>query len=127
MVRFSGMTYIVTGAGSGIGKATVHRLLAEGATVSGWDIAAPDVDKAASSQFVGMAVDVSDAARVGNAFAGMIERLGAVDGLVNCAGIRGVGSILDTTHELWRRHCQPLLASWCGGRSKPPRLCLRQA
>ncbi len=94
----------MTGAGSGIGKAKVHRLLAEGATVSGWDIAAPDADKAASSPFVGMAVDVADAAQVDNAFAGTVERFGAVDGVVNCAGIRGVGSILDTTHELWRRN-----------------------
>ena len=43
VTRFEGRTALVTGAASGIGRATVERLLAEGATVVGTDVqAAPD-------------------------------------------------------------------------------------
>lgn len=31
-------------------------------------------------------------------------RFGSVDGLINCAGIRGVGNILDAAHEMWHRN-----------------------
>ncbi len=107
MNRFEGRTIVVTGGASGIGAACVARLRDEGAKV-----ACVDVEAAAAAAFVatlggdakllGLGVDVSDAGQVEAMFETVAMRLGPVDGLVNSAGIRGVGSVLDTSQELWR-------------------------
>ncbi len=110
MDRLKNRNYIVTGAGSGIGAATVKRLFDEGAGVI-----AVDLDKAAAQKALdaagvksdrGMAAgcDVGDPAKVDAMTADAVKALGHVDGLVNCAGVRGVGNILDTTRETWDRN-----------------------
>ncbi len=110
MNRLAGRSYIVTGAGSGIGAATAKRLFDEGA-----NIVAVDLDKAAAQKALdaagatgrrGMAAacDVGDPAAVDSMTAAAVATFGAVDGLVNCAGVRGVGNILDTTRETWDRN-----------------------
>lgn len=71
-MRLQGKTIVVTGAASGIGKATVELCRAEGARVVGMDLAGADA-----------VCDVADEASVEAAFAG----LEVVDGLVNSAGI----------------------------------------
>lgn len=106
MKRFEGKTYIVTGGGSGIGAATVRRLLDEGANV-----VAADLDKAAAQKVLdaagagarGMAagVDVSDEGQVDALVAAAAGRFGGLDGLANCAGVRGVGNIVDTERATW--------------------------
>jgi len=108
--RFEGKTYVVTGGGSGIGRATVKRLLDEGANVVVVDldqaVAQKIIDAAGDSATRAMAagVDVSDEAKVDALFTDVIEKFGGIDGVVNCAGIRGVGNIIDTSHELWDRN-----------------------
>ena len=110
MNRLERRSYIVTGAGSGIGAATVARLFEEGANV-----VAVDLDRAAAQKALdaagiaagrGMAAqcDVGDPAQVDAMTAAAVATFGAVDGLVNCAGVRGVGNILDTTRETWDRN-----------------------
>ena len=86
--RFAGSTVIVTGAGSGIGKATAARLGLEGARVVATDVVAERLDALVTenpgADLVAVAGDVSDPA--------VIDRLvatadGRVDGLANVAGI----------------------------------------
>ncbi len=91
-------TIIVTGGASGIGLATVRRLIDAGARVTMVDRDAAAIDRAAdelnSEQLLGVCADVSEPAGVEHYFAQTVERFGRVDGLYNNAGIGGaVGPI----------------------------------
>jgi NAD(P)-dependent dehydrogenase (short-subunit alcohol dehydrogenase family) len=108
MKSFEGKTVLVTGAGSGIGAACVRRLHAEGASIVAADVRKEDVNKivaefGGSERIYGVAVDVADYDQVVTMVAGAVERFGNLYGLVNSAGIRGVGTILDFDQEAWRR------------------------
>lgn len=108
MNRFEGKTILVTGAGSGIGAACVRRLFAEGASVVAADVRKEDVDRIVSefgddNRIYGVAVDVSNHDQVAALVSDAVKRFGNLFGLVNSAGIRGVGNILDTDFETWRR------------------------
>src|ERR1700754_2826179 len=81
-------TFVVTGAASGIGLATARRLLAEGGTVVGVDVAAPDEDLGAWFEFV--VADVTDESAVSSVFAAVPGRL---DGVVHAAGVAGGGPV----------------------------------
>ncbi len=78
-------TVVVTGAGSGIGRACVERFRAEGANVEAWD-RDPAADTG-DERVVNRQVDVSSAEAVGAAAAEAGNRWGGVDVLVNCAGV----------------------------------------
>lgn len=86
--RFSDARVIVTGAGSGIGRATAVRLLAEGATVIATDISEPRLtaltDEFGSDRLVTFAGDVSDEDMVAEL---MLIADGRVTSLANIAGI----------------------------------------
>ena len=108
MKRFEGRTVVVTGAGSGIGAASVKRLLAEGATVVAVDVTQAGVDAALSvaaeaDRIHGAVLDVCDHGGTVALLAEMREKLGGLNGLVNCAGITGEGSIVDTDPEKHRK------------------------
>lgn len=106
-MKLTGRTYIVTGGGSGIGAATVRRLLEEGANVVAVDLdeatAGAVLDAAGAGDDHGMAtsVNVGEPNNVDALIARTVKRFGGLDGVVNCAGVRGVGNILDTTREVW--------------------------
>ena len=88
----AGRVAVVTGAASGMGRATAELLAREGAAVACWDVS-PVVDEVAAAiaddggTAVALRVDISDEAAVGRAVADSRAALGPIDLLVNNAGI----------------------------------------
>lgn len=78
---------IVTGAGGGMGKAIVDKLLAEGAYVTGIDLSAASMNEKEHERFTGVAADVLDEAAVADAFSAVHKKFGKIDSLVNAIGI----------------------------------------
>jgi NAD(P)-dependent dehydrogenase (short-subunit alcohol dehydrogenase family) len=90
--RYEGRVALVTGAGSGIGRATVHRLVTEGATVLAVDLSADGLattmaGAARADAVATLAGDVSDPATAPVAVAAALDLGGRLDLVVNGAGI----------------------------------------
>jgi len=83
--RFTGKTVIVTGAGSGIGRATALRLASEGATVVAADVNRDSLDKLASEIDIRPVAGDLTAADVIDEVVAAAD--GRIDGLANIAGI----------------------------------------
>ncbi len=97
---------VVTGGGSGIGRATCARLLAEGFTLAVLDMDGDAASAAAGPGGTARALDVADAAAVAQAFTEIAAELGRVDVLVNNAGISGSAAATvchETPVEDWDR------------------------
>jgi NAD(P)-dependent dehydrogenase (short-subunit alcohol dehydrogenase family) len=99
--RFEGKTVLVTGAASGIGRATAERLLGEGATVVGVDLAPGAIEEGDRYRFV--AADVRDDEAVGSAVAAAVDAGGRLDGVVHAAGVAGGGAVHLLDRAEWDR------------------------
>src|SRR5271165_5901134 len=95
--RARSRTFVVTGAASGIGLATAQRLLSEGGTVVGADLAAPP-DLRADFRFV--TADVTDEAAIAAVLAAVPDRL---DGVFHAAGVAGGGPAHLLDRSEWDR------------------------
>ncbi len=101
--RLAGKTALITGAASGIGRATAALFHAEGAKV-----AATDRNEAGLADLKGVAdlvlpLDVTDEARWREVVDSVVDAFGRLDILVNSAGIAMLGSIETATLDDWRR------------------------
>ena len=105
-MRLADKVCIVTGAGSGIGRASALLFAAEGARVVAADIddaAAAETAASIGGDAVAHTVDVADEEQTAALVAAVVERLGRIDVLFNNAGISGVGNLEETTLEQWER------------------------
>ena len=91
-MRLADKICIVTGAGSGIGRASARLFAEEGATVVAADL-----------EGTPYRVDVADEHETRALAAKVVAEHGRIDVLFNNAGIPGVGDVEETTLELWER------------------------
>jgi NAD(P)-dependent dehydrogenase (short-subunit alcohol dehydrogenase family) len=103
--RLAGKVAVITGAASGIGRASARRFAAEGAHVVVADVA--DDGKALAEQIDGLYVhaDVTSPDDVQAMYAAAVDRFGGLDVCFNNAGISPPDddSILETELDAWRR------------------------
>jgi 3-oxoacyl-[acyl-carrier protein] reductase len=109
MSRLEGKTALVTGAGSGIGRAVAERFLSEGARVIIADrdaLAANAVVKQYASTAIAVVMDISNEGLVEKSFAGLARMGWAPNVVVANAGIQLFGQdakIADLDLEVWKR------------------------
>lgn len=101
MSDVSGKVVIVTGAASGIGRATATRLLADGATVVGADLGATGPDLGERWTYV--PTDVTSEGAVEALVAAAVATSGRIDGVVTAAGVAGGGLAHQVSAEEWHR------------------------
>jgi len=112
MDRFKDLVVLLTGAASGIGKASILRMAEEGAAVVCADIQSEAAEATAKearelgANAIAVSVDVSDPESAKNAIAAAISEFGRIDSLCNIAGILR----FDHTHELTLENWNQILA-----------------
>ena len=94
---------LVTGAGGGIGRAVVARLMQDGFAVGAVDLALADLPCAIPAAFAAWSADVTDERRVAAVVAECVQRFGRLDAVVHLAGAVGKGPLVDVSLEEWRR------------------------
>ncbi|MDT3446907.1 MULTISPECIES: SDR family NAD(P)-dependent oxidoreductase [unclassified Pseudofrankia] len=133
--RLVGRRVLVTGGGSGIGRASVLRLAAEGAAVAVTDLRAESAEAAAEEvargggHAVGLPADVADEQSVAAAVRAAAGQFGGLDTVVACAGLLHSAATHETSLDLWEfmlrvnltgtfltvKHCLPHLLTAGGG------------
>jgi NAD(P)-dependent dehydrogenase (short-subunit alcohol dehydrogenase family) len=105
-MRLQGKVAIVTGAASGIGRATAIAFAREGARVGVTDINLAGAEATAATigeAALPLRLDVTDEAAWAEATAATARRFGKLDSLANVAGIGFPGTIMDLTIDHWNK------------------------
>lgn len=106
LTSLHGRVAAVTGGGRGIGRATAIALADAGARVAVGDLdldAAREVAAEIGSLAIGLPLDVTDAAALDTFVVAVQEQLGAIDIMVNNAGIMPVDRLVDESHATARK------------------------
>jgi NAD(P)-dependent dehydrogenase (short-subunit alcohol dehydrogenase family) len=105
MGELEGKVAVITGAGSGMGRASAEVFVREGARVLALDISGREDEtaEALGDAVVAHRCDMTDEAQVEAAFAAALEAFGRVDAVLNSAGIAAAGALADVTMEEYDR------------------------
>jgi NAD(P)-dependent dehydrogenase (short-subunit alcohol dehydrogenase family) len=105
MGELQGKVAVITGAGSGMARATTQVFVREGARVLAADITGREEDtaKALGDAVVPFRCDVTDEAQVEAMFTTALETFGRVDAVLNVAGIGGAQPLADVTMDEYDR------------------------
>jgi len=103
--ELEGKVAVITGAGSGMGRASAEVFVREGAKVLAVDISGREDETAAAlgDAVVAQRCDMTDEAQVEAALARAVEVFGKVDAVLNSAGIAGAGALADVSMEDYDR------------------------
>lgn len=114
----AGKTALITGAASGMGRATAHLFADEGANVAVTDLTEEGVQKVvreireAGGSAEGWVLDVANKAQITTVVSAIADHFGALDILINNAGFSHHMSVEDEDFEAnWRRHIDVLLTA----------------
>ena len=119
MKRWQGKVALVTGASSGIGAATVKRLLLAGMKVVGCGrrkerlMALMQEADPSGQNALALAVDLRDTHQIQNLFAKVRKQWGGVDVLVNCAGLGHQSPLVSGDVEQWREMLDVNILALC--------------
>ncbi|MGG7464643.1 SDR family NAD(P)-dependent oxidoreductase [Plantibacter sp. YIM 135347] len=97
--EFDGLSVLVTGGASGIGRATATMFARTGARVAVMDLTVDGLD----ADVVGFQADIANEESVIRAVGAAASHLGGLDILVNNAGIGAQGTVEDVSDEEWAR------------------------
>ena len=112
MARFDGQVLLLSGAGSGIGRATALKLAAEGASIFLCDVARESLEETvklaneastSGARIESRVCDISDEEQAIASVAACVECFGRLDTLCNNAGVIGYQHTHEMTLEFWRR------------------------
>lgn len=106
-MRLLNKSILITGAGSGIGRATAQAMAREGARVAVADIrpetvaaCVAEIEKKGGEAF-GVTADVGDLGQIDRMISSVVSHFGQLDALVNNAGVTRRCAIMDIDEELW--------------------------
>jgi meso-butanediol dehydrogenase/(S,S)-butanediol dehydrogenase/diacetyl reductase len=107
MQRFNGKTVIVTGSASGMGRGIAERFSQEGANVVLCDVHEDKLKEVAGTlpeaRTLAQSCDVTDFDAVRQLVAAAVERFGALDVMVNNAGVASEGNVVEVSLDDWKK------------------------